>query len=276
MKINIPKPCHENWSNMTPNEQGRFCVSCQKTVLDFTNWNTLDIQNYFAKYYGQKICGRFNNEQLAKINIQIPSTVFSFIPPVRKFALVLFIVFGTTLFSCTDNDGQKVKINSIEVIDSNHKEEIVPIIGVLEIPKTTTPKEPIKKEIKKIQFTQSNIITGDVEVSSSDSSLIGLVIDGPEIAPEFIGGEDSLVAFIENNLTTPKKLAQHDITGKIIVHFFVETDGSITDVKILKGIGNEWDEEAVRVVKLMPKWKAGSLMNKPIKVRMTLPILIGK
>ncbi len=276
MKLRIPNPCHENWTEMTLNEQGRFCQRCQKTVVDFTNWSTADIQNYFTKHYGQKICGRFNNKQLAKINIQIPNILFLFIPPSRKFALALFIAFGTTLFSCTDNDGQKVKINSVKVIDSNHKEEIVPIIGAFPTPQIIAPKEPIRKEIKKTPFIQSNIIAGDVEFSSSDSSLIGLVIDDPEIAPEFIGGEDSLVTFIENNLTTPKKLAQDDIVGKIIVHFLVETDGSITDVNILKGIGNEWDEEAVRVVKLMPRWKPGSLMNKPIKVRMTLPILIGQ
>lgn len=276
MKINIPEPCNENWGSMTPNELGRFCISCQKTVVDFTNWSTPDIQNYFAKHYGQKVCGRFKNEQLSRINIQIPTQLFSNIPPSRKFALALLIVFGTTLFSCTNNNGQKVEINSIEVMDSNQKEGIATITGALEIQEMSISKEPIKKEIKKVQYTKSGIITGDVEVSPSDSSLIGLVIDGPEIAPEFIGGEDSLVTFIENNLTTPKKLAQDDIVGKIIVHFFVETDGSITDVKILKGIGNEWDEEAVRVVKIMPRWKPGSLMNKPIKVRMTLPILIGK
>ena len=84
MKIYIPEPCHENWSAMTPNEQGRFCGSCQKTVVDFTNFTTQDIQNYFAKHYGQKVCGRFNNEQLSTIQIQIPRTVFSYIPASLK------------------------------------------------------------------------------------------------------------------------------------------------------------------------------------------------
>ena len=120
MKISIPEPCHENWGIMTPNEQGRFCQSCQKTVVDFTHWSTADIQNYFTKHYGQKVCGRFKNEQLAQINIQIPTNLFTYIPASRKFALALLIVFGNTLFSCTDNSGNSATIGKIEVIDSTH------------------------------------------------------------------------------------------------------------------------------------------------------------
>lgn len=118
MKIHIPSPCQENWNAMTANEKGRFCGSCQKTVVDFTHFSTTDIQNYFTKHYGQKICGRFKNEQLAPINIEIPSAVFNYIPASRKFAFALLIVFGTTLFSCTDNNGNSATIGKIEVVDS--------------------------------------------------------------------------------------------------------------------------------------------------------------
>jgi hypothetical protein len=118
MKIHIPSPCHENWNAMTANEKGRFYGSCQKTVVDFTNFSAKDIQNYFTKHYGQKVCGRFKNEQLATINIEIPSAVFNYIPASRKFAFALLIVFGTTLFSCTDNNGNSATIGKIEVVDS--------------------------------------------------------------------------------------------------------------------------------------------------------------
>lgn len=46
-RIEIPKPCHEDWDAMTPNENGRFCGSCAKTVVDFTNMQTAEIQRYF-------------------------------------------------------------------------------------------------------------------------------------------------------------------------------------------------------------------------------------
>ena len=118
MKIHIPEPCHENWGSMTPNEQGRFCGSCQKTVVDFTNFSAEDIQNYFTKHYGQKVCGRFKQQQLNSIDIQIPSVIFNQIPASRKFALALLLVFGTTLFSCTDNQGQPATLGEVKLIDT--------------------------------------------------------------------------------------------------------------------------------------------------------------
>lgn len=118
MKISIPEPCHENWGAMTPNEQGRFCGSCQKTVVDFTNFSTEDIQNYFTKHYGQKICGRFKQQQLNSIDIQIPTYLFSKMPSSRKFALALLVVFGTTLFSCTDNNGQPATLGEVTLVDT--------------------------------------------------------------------------------------------------------------------------------------------------------------
>jgi hypothetical protein len=118
MKISIPEPCHENWGSMTPNEQGRFCGSCQKTVVDFTNFSAEDIQNYFTKHYGQKVCGRFKQQQLNSIDIQIPSVIFNQIPASRKFALALLLVFGTTLFSCTDNQGQPATLGEVKLIDT--------------------------------------------------------------------------------------------------------------------------------------------------------------
>lgn len=118
MKIAIPEPCHENWGAMTPNEQGRFCGSCQKTVVDFTSFSAEDIQLYFTKHYGQKVCGRFKKQQLNPIDIQIPSTIFSQMSASRKFALALFLVFGTTLFSCTDNNGQPATLGEVKLIDT--------------------------------------------------------------------------------------------------------------------------------------------------------------
>lgn len=61
--LSIPKPCHENWNQMLPEEQGKFCLNCQKTVVDFSAMSDREIIEYFSNYQG-KTCGRFNNEQL--------------------------------------------------------------------------------------------------------------------------------------------------------------------------------------------------------------------
>jgi hypothetical protein len=168
MKIYIPEPCHENWGVMTPNEQGRFCGSCQKTVVDFTKFTTQDIQNYFAKHYGQKVCGRFKNKQLTPIHIQIPNTVFSFIPASRKFALALFIVFGTTLFSCTDNNGNSTTIGKIEMVDSlkieiDTTEELV--VGKMALETPPVVKHPV------------DFFTTQGEVAYPESETMGVPVE---------------------------------------------------------------------------------------------------
>jgi len=65
MKISIPQPCHENWHEMTPNERGRFCASCQKTVVDFTDWTDKMLIDFLLKNK-TVTCGRFTNIQLEK------------------------------------------------------------------------------------------------------------------------------------------------------------------------------------------------------------------
>src|SRR5215211_4115802 len=65
LKLHIPEPCHENWQNMTQQEQGRFCGSCQKTVVDFSVMTDKEILGYFSKS-SQHVCGRFTNDQLNK------------------------------------------------------------------------------------------------------------------------------------------------------------------------------------------------------------------
>ncbi|HEY8894414.1 MAG TPA: T9SS type A sorting domain-containing protein [Niastella sp.] len=64
VQIHIPQPCHENWHNMTPNEQGRFCGACQKTVVDFSAMSDKELLEYIANVSGYTACGRFSNDQL--------------------------------------------------------------------------------------------------------------------------------------------------------------------------------------------------------------------
>lgn len=64
VQIQIPKPCHENWNNMTPDEQGRFCGSCQKVVVDFTVMSDKELIDYISNVAEQRTCGRFSTHQL--------------------------------------------------------------------------------------------------------------------------------------------------------------------------------------------------------------------
>lgn len=95
-----------------------------------------------------------------------------------------------------------------------------------------------------------------------------------ETAPNFPGGEQKMLKFITENLKYPKQAVKKKIQGRAICQFFVETDGSITDVTIVRSSGNKsLDKAAIRVVKMMPKWEPGSVQGKIQRVGYVLPVV---
>ena len=128
-QLTVPKPCNVSWDAMTPNAQGRFCGSCQKSVTDFTGMTDFEISNYMLLNVGKNVCGRFKTKQLDRIIIQIPETVLYTQTSFRKiFMLALLFAMGTTLFSCTDAEGNKQPVEKVVITNTiTSKEEIIDI-----------------------------------------------------------------------------------------------------------------------------------------------------
>jgi protein TonB len=95
---------------------------------------------------------------------------------------------------------------------------------------------------------------------------------GVSVFPEFPGGMDALAKFIEKNLRYPITAQEAGVNGKVFLSFVVEKDGTINLIKVEKGIGYGCDEEAMRVIKKMPRWKPGFQNDKPVRVRYNIPI----
>lgn len=93
-----------------------------------------------------------------------------------------------------------------------------------------------------------------------------------EELPTFPGGDKALQKFIYENTKYPKSAIEEKISGTVYVQFIVEKDGSISDIKVVRGIGGGCDEEAVRVVKLMPNWIPGKQKGVPERVYFMIPI----
>jgi len=93
-----------------------------------------------------------------------------------------------------------------------------------------------------------------------------------ESMPEFKGGMQQLYVYLGNNIKYPVMAKESGIQGKVYVTFVVERDGSITSVRVLRGIGGGCDEEAIRVVQDMPKWTPGKQRGKPVRVQYNLPV----
>ena len=78
-----------------------------------------------------------------------------------------------------------------------------------------------------------------------------------ETCPRFPGGDKALSDFIKRNMIYPKCAKEKNIEGRVLVSFYVETDGSLTNLSIAKSVDSRLDKEALRIVKKMPKWEAG-------------------
>jgi len=101
LKISIPTPCHQDWDAMTPNTQGKYCNSCAKTVVDFTNMNDEEVKYFFINKKDERVCGRFRNTQLQRITIELPQNIFYIQMPFwKRFLVASLLVFSATLFSC--------------------------------------------------------------------------------------------------------------------------------------------------------------------------------
>ena len=93
-----------------------------------------------------------------------------------------------------------------------------------------------------------------------------------ESMPEFPGGEAALYKFLGENIKYPQMAKESGIQGRVFVTFVVERNGSVTDVRVLRGIGGGCDEEAVRVVQNMPSWTPGKQRGKAVRVQYNLPV----
>jgi protein TonB len=93
-----------------------------------------------------------------------------------------------------------------------------------------------------------------------------------EIKPSFPGGEATLLKYLRDNIKYPEMARQSNIHGTVYVSFVIERDGSVSNVNIARGIGGGCDEEAIRVIQNMPDWAPGKQLDKPVRVKFTIPI----
>lgn len=117
-------------------------------------------------------------------------------------------------------------------------------------------------------------------ISLNTISIVGYPFEADEVhsfvslenPPKFPGGIDDFYKFLGDNIKYPEEAAKQEIQGNVFVSFIVERDGSLNDIKIDRGLGYGTDEEAVRILKLSPKWEPGTQNGKTVRVKYNLPI----
>jgi protein TonB len=153
---------------------------------------------------------------------------------------------------------------------------VKPDVEVKEKPPTVKELEVADPGQKNLKGDKDAAVTIDEPVGNSDVKVTeedpNKIFTSVEQVPEFPGGIDKFYAYLNKNIRYPAVARENGTQGRVIVSFVCERDGSLTDVKVARGIGDGCDEEAVRVIKASPKWKPGIQNGRPVRVAYSVPI----
>lgn len=165
-KIAIPNPCHEDWNTMSQTNKGRHCDSCAKTVIDFSKMSTMQIQDFISKNDQGAICGYFKTNQLDTIHLSIPISIIQRKHSMKmSFLLALTLTMGTTLMSCTTHEGNRQKIEQIQILEDDNHENSSPESHNIKCSKNNPRAYPNKETI----ITNNTITLGEISNKEEDS-----------------------------------------------------------------------------------------------------------
>ena len=164
-----------------------------------------------------------------------------------------------------------------EMVEITKQEEQKP--QPVEVPKQTTQLEIVQDDVE----VEDIEINADVDQNEVIEEYVPVEVEEEEVQeqeifqiveemPAYPGGDQRLMEYVAKNIKYPQIARETGIQGRVFVGFVVEPDGSVSNVKVLRGIGGGCDEEAVRVVKSMPKWKPGKQRGKAVRVSYMLPV----
>jgi periplasmic protein TonB len=164
-------------------------------------------------------------------------------------------------------------------------EELLPELKKLQkkaaytVPRVVTDEdEQVLSDLNADSEESDTTTNGTNNSGSSNGVLDGFGVDDNAIytyvqePPAFPGGDQARKAFLQRNIRYPKLATQNKIQGIVHVSFIVEINGTLTNLKITQGIGAGCDDEALRVIRMMPRWKAGKRQGREVRVVIDLPI----
>ena len=131
---------------------------------------------------------------------------------------------------------------------------------------------PITHSCKHIQDVPLIIDPDKVNDYLADEMDTVNVYDVVEQMPNFPGGPVKMFEFIEKNIQYPKTCAEKEIQGRVIISFIVEKNGALSNIRVVKSVHPDFDREALRIVKLMPKWVPGQQNGQKYRVKYCIPI----
>lgn len=202
----------------------------------------------------------------------------------RNFGLAFAV--GAVLWAFETKSYDDGSVKDLGMGDDNFEELLdIPITEQPPPPPPPPVEQPIIEEIAdEIEIEEKIEVNFDIDVKEETVIEEVVIEDAPvvekadqifdvvETQPSPPGGMSGWNKYLSDNLKYPTQARRMGIEGTVIVVFVINTDGSIQDVDVLRGIGGGCDEEAVKVVKEAPKWEPGKQRGRPVRTRMRLPI----
>ena len=158
-------------------------------------------------------------------------------------------------------------------------------VSAYKVVKTTEPEKTTAQKPDEPVSSGENLGTGIITDSSlafngngiqDDSvSTETMSIASVDVLPAFPGGEDALMKFLAKNIHYPVIARENRITGRVYAGFVVDEEGNIESVSIIRGLGYGMDDEVIRVMGMMPKWKPGRYQNRNVKTAFTIPVFFS-
>ncbi|WPU96211.1 TonB family protein [Mucilaginibacter sabulilitoris] len=167
---------------------------------------------------------------------------------------------------------------------------VVPVQTVQNLPPVVVPNDPPIDPHTTAELQNSVISNVDSKGAPGGTNVLDGKADGGngntaapedngvkelgtlEVMPEPVGGAAAWAKFLQKNLRFPAVAQEQGVSGKVLLSFIIEKDGSLSNIKIERGAGYGFDEEALRVLKLAKAWKPGIQNNQPVRVRYNIPI----
>ncbi len=198
----------------------------------------------------------------------------------------LIIALGVVLLAFSYRTYERTTTLNLQIQVDDTPEEIIPITKQ----EVKPPPPPPPKQVTVINIVEDDVEVEDdieIDVEADQETVMDdfvpmveeeveevemEIFTVVESMPQFPGGDAERMKFLQKNIKYPQMARESGIQGTVYVTFVVEPDGSVSDVRILRGIGGGCDEEAMRVINLMPKWNSGMQRGKPVRVQFNMPI----
>ena len=142
-------------------------------------------------------------------------------------------------------------------------------VGLLGANQVALAQQPDSQRMDTTEVILEGCVVPEMgEVGNPEHEVYQIV----EQMPQFPNGDEAMMQYIAEQVKYPAEAKKADAQGRVFVGFIVEPDGSLSDFKVLRGIGHGCDEEALRVVESMPKWKPGMQRGKAVRVQYLVPV----